>query len=163
MTDQSFTTSFLVDKAPEEVYAAINDPRAWWAGDIEGSTDRLGGEFTYRYEDLHASRQRITELKPNERVAWLIVEGGPTFTDDRNEWPGTTIIFEISRADDQTQVRFTHVGLVPHLECYEACSGAWGHYVNESLRAFIGQVNWRKSDAMSEQIHSSAIRPSATR
>jgi hypothetical protein len=137
MTDQSFTTSFLVDKSPEEVYAAINDPRAWWDGEIEGSTDTLGAEFTYRYEDMHFSRQRITELRPSEKVAWLVVEGGPAFTEDRNEWPGTTIVFELARAGDKTEVRFTHVGLVPHLECYEACSGAWSHYVNDSLRNFI--------------------------
>lgn len=43
------------DKTAEEVYAAINDPRAWWDGEFEGSTDQLGAEFIYRYQDMHAS------------------------------------------------------------------------------------------------------------
>jgi hypothetical protein len=137
VTDQSYTTSFLVDKTPEDVYAAITDPRAWWDGEIEGSTDELGGEFTYRYDDLHFSRQRVTELAPGRKVAWLVVEGGPAFTEERDEWPGTTIVFEISESGDQTELRFTHLGLVPPLECFEACAGAWGHYVNDSLREYI--------------------------
>lgn len=31
------------DKTAVEVYAAINDPRAWWDGEFEGSTDQVGG------------------------------------------------------------------------------------------------------------------------
>jgi len=137
MTDQSYTTSFRVDTTPEDVYAAITDPRSWWEGEIEGSTDELGGEFTYRYDDLHFSRQRVTQLVPNTKVAWLVVEGGPAFTEKRDEWPGTTIVFEISEAADQTELRFTHLGLAPRLECFEACAGAWSHYVNDSLREHV--------------------------
>ncbi len=137
MTDQSYTTTFRVDKSPEDVFAAINDPRSWWEGEIEGPTDELGGEFTYRYENLHFSRQRVAELSPGRKVAWLILEGGPAFTDEREEWPGTTIVFEIAESAGETEVRFTHVGLVPQLECFEACSGAWRHYVGDSLHEFI--------------------------
>ena|SRR5438477_4512571 len=132
-----YTTTFLVDQSPAEVIDAINDVRGWWSGEIEGSTDKLGGEFTYRYEDLHYSKQRITELVPDRKVTWLVVEGGPTFTRDQDEWPGTTISFEVARAGDQTEVRFTHRGLVPAYECFDACSSAWGSYVNGSLRKLI--------------------------
>lgn len=48
MSDENFTTSFLVDQSPREVFDAIADVRAWWkGGKIEGRTDTLGGEFTY--------------------------------------------------------------------------------------------------------------------
>ena len=137
MTDHSYTTSFRVDETPQDVYAAINDPRSWWEGQFEGPTDELGGEFTYRYENLHFSRQRVTELSPGTKVAWLVVEGGPAFTDEQDEWPGTTIVFELAELGSGTEVRFTHLGLVPQLECFDACSSAWGHYVSDSLRTFI--------------------------
>jgi len=137
MTENSYTTRFRVHATPEAVYAVINNPRAWWDGEFEGSTDSVGDEFTYRYEDKHASRQRVDSLIPNEQVSWLIVEGGPTFVQTGNEWAGTTIVFDIAPAGDETEVRFTHLGLVPQFECYEACSGAWSHYVNDSLRRFI--------------------------
>jgi len=48
MRRQSFNSRFLVDRSPEEVFAAINDVRAWWSGEIEGDSGKLGDEFTYR-------------------------------------------------------------------------------------------------------------------
>ncbi len=40
--DQNYTTNFVVDQTPEEVFAAINNVRGWWSGEIEGSTDNIG-------------------------------------------------------------------------------------------------------------------------
>ena len=73
------------------------------------------------------------------------------FVKDKTEWKGTDIVFEITKKDDKTELRFTHVGLVPAIECYGDCSGAWGFYINDSLRSLIttgeGQPN-RKECSM---------------
>jgi hypothetical protein len=58
-----------VDESPEQVFAAINNVRGWWSGEIDGPTDKLGGEFTYRYQDLHCSTQKITELVPGSKLS----------------------------------------------------------------------------------------------
>ncbi len=137
MSDQDYTTSFTVDQTPEGVFAAINNVRGWWTGDIEGGTDKLGDEFTYRYEDLHYSKQRVIELIPGEKVVWLVTEADITFVEDKSEWKGTKPTFEIAKKGDKTEVRFTHVGLVPQIECYNSCSDAWGFYIKSSLRNFI--------------------------
>jgi len=137
MNSQNFTTSFTVDQTPEEAFAAINNVRGWWTGDIEGGTDKLGDEFTYRYQDIHYSKQRLTELVPARKVAWTVLDSHLSFVEDKSEWNGTTIVFEIARRGDQTEVRFTHRGLVPEGECYDACSSAWGSYINGSLRGLI--------------------------
>jgi hypothetical protein len=145
MNDQSLAITFTVDQTPEEAFAAINNVRGWWSGNIEGNTDKLGEEWTYRYKDIHYSKQRITELIPGKKVVWLVEDGYLNFVEDKTEWKGTKITFEISKKGDKTEVRFTHVGLVPQYECFNACSDAWGSYINGSLRSLItagkGQPN----------------------
>ena len=147
MDAQSFRTSFTVDQSPKEVFDAINNVRGWWSGEIDGRTDALGAEFTYGYKDVHRSTQKITELVPGRKIVWHVSEAQLNFVKDKDEWNGTEIVFEISRKKGKTEVRFTHVGLVPAFECYGGCSGAWGFYVDDSLRTLIttgkGQPNQR--------------------
>ena len=137
MCADNFTTTFLVDQSPTEVFDAIANVHGWWSGNIEGVTDLLGAQFTYRYRDIHYSKQEITEFVPAQRVTWQIVDSSLNFTSDPNEWTGTEIEFEISDRNGQTEVRFTHKGLVPALECFKDCSDAWSYYVNDSLRPLI--------------------------
>jgi activator of Hsp90 ATPase-like protein len=137
MTNQDFTTSLLVDQSPQEVFDAINNVRGWWSGELDGSTDRLGAEFKYSYKDMHCTIQKITEFVPGKKVVWHVVESHINFAKDKGEWNGTDIVFEISKKDGKTELRFTHVGLIPAFECYGDCSGAWGFYIKDSLRNLI--------------------------
>jgi hypothetical protein len=137
MTEQNLTATFTVDQTPEEAFAAINDVRGWWSGEIDGGTDKLGDEFTYRYKDVHYSKQRITELIPGKKVVWHVLDSYLKFVEDKTEWNGTNVIFEIAKKGAKTEVRFTHVGLVPEVECFNACSSAWGFYITGSLRSLI--------------------------
>jgi len=141
MTKQNLTHAFTVHKTSDEAFAAINDVRAWWSGDIDGVTDQLGAEWTYRYKDMHYSKQRIVELIPGKKVVWLVVDSYLSFVKDKTEWNGTTITFDIAAKGDGTAVTFTHVGLAPDVECYEACSDAWGSYIKGSLRNLIATGN----------------------
>jgi hypothetical protein len=137
VSKQDYTTSFTVDQSPEEVFAAVNNVHGWWSGKIDGRTDKLGADFTYRYQDLHRTSQKITEFVPGKKVVWHVVNSKINFVKDKDEWNGTDIVFEIAKKDDKTELRFTHVGLVPAIECYGKCAGAWGYYINESLRGLI--------------------------
>ena len=137
MMKQGFTSSFSVDQTPQEAFAAINNVRGWWSGQIEGDTDKLGAEFTYRYKDVHLSKQKITELIPSKKVVWRVLDSNLSFAKDKREWNGTDIVFDISEKEGKTEVRFTHVGLVPEYECYGSCSNAWGMLVNGNLRKLI--------------------------
>jgi hypothetical protein len=139
MTDDNLTITFTVDRTPQEAFAAITNVRGWWSGDIDGPTDKLGAEFTYRYQDIHRSTQRITELVPGKRIAWHVVDGYLNFVDDPTEWTGTDITFDIDATGEGTRVRFTHVGLAPQQPCYENCSAAWRYYVGASLRGLINE------------------------
>jgi hypothetical protein len=133
----SYTTTFTVDQTPDDVFAAILNVRGWWTGDIDGDTEKIGDQFTYRYEDLHRSTQQVTEVVPARRVVWRVLDSYLTFVEDKNEWAGTDLTFDIAAQGNQTELRFTHVGLVPEGECFDSCSNAWSFYINSSLRSLI--------------------------
>ncbi len=132
-----FSTAFTVKATPARVFAAINDVRGWWTGEVEGVTDRPGAEFSYRHGDLHYSRQKIAEMTPDKRVAWKVTDAKLTFVAAQIEWVGSEIVFEIIPKGEETDLRFTHVGLTPACECYEGCSRGWTYFVDGSLRRFI--------------------------
>jgi uncharacterized protein YndB with AHSA1/START domain len=137
MTSPNFHSTLTLSQSPEEVFAAIINPKKWWTGDIDGSAAQVGDEFSYRYGDVHYSKQKITELVPGHKVVWHVVDSRLSGSEDPTEWTGTDIVFEIGQPDGQTELRFSHLGLVPGLECFDSCSSAWGFYVNGSLRRLI--------------------------
>jgi uncharacterized protein YndB with AHSA1/START domain len=142
-----YTKAFTVAASPAQVYAAINNVRGWWSEDIEGATDKLGATFTFRYKNTHRSVHEIHELVPGQRVVWHITEADIHFVKDTTEWTGTDIVFAIHKRNDKTELRFTHVGLVPEIECYGDCSGAWSFYLdslNKLITTGTGEPNHKE-------------------
>jgi hypothetical protein len=144
MKTHNFTTTLLVDQSPKEVFNAVNKPQNWWSGEIEGSSAQLNDEFSYRYKDIHFSKQRVVEMIPNQKVVWLVTDSSLNYTEDVNEWTGTKISFEITEKDGKTELRFSHIGLVPEIECFDSCSGAWTQLVRQSLASLITSGQGRK-------------------
>lgn len=137
MNDQNYTTAFAVDQSPAEVFAAINNVRAWWSEEIDGNTDKPGSVYYYHFKDIHRCTIKVTELVSNKKVVWHVLHNDFNFIKDKTEWNDTDIVFEIEEKGGQTELHFTHVGLAPSHECYEVCSDAWGTYINGSLRDLI--------------------------
>lgn len=136
MPNQDFTTHFSIAQTPEAVFRAIVQVGGWWSRQVSGSTDKVGEEFEYRYEDAHRCRIRVTELVPARRVAWHVMENEFSFIADKTEWVGTDIVFDIDGTPQGARVTFTHRGLDPRDECFEVCVAGWGIAMN-SLRALI--------------------------
>ena len=156
MSTSDFTTTIIVDQTPEEVFSAINDVRGWWSEEIEGATDQLNDEFRYHYKDVHICRMRLIEVIPNKRVVWLVLENYFNFTQDKSEWVGTKIIFDISEKDGKTHMQFTHQGLIPAYECYDICQNAWSNYIHNSLGSLIrtgkGEPNGKETPRTEDEI-----------
>ena len=144
MTKQDFTTTLVVDQTPTQVFNAINNPQAWWSGEIKGSTDKLNDEFTYSYREFHFSEQRIVDMIPDQKVVWLVTKSKINYAEDKSEWTDTKISFEISEQDNKTQLRFTHLGLVPEIECFDSCSNSWSQLIQQSLFSLITTGKSRK-------------------
>ena len=137
MNKQDFSTAFLVSKPVKEVFEAINNVTGWWTENLKGSSKKLDDEFEVQFGDVHYSKQKLTDVIPGKKISWLVTDSKLNFIKDESEWTGTRIIFEVTEQGDKTQVRFTQIGLVPEVECYNACSNAWNDYLHGSLRKLI--------------------------
>lgn len=134
---QSFSTTILVDQTPQEVFNAVTNVRGWWSEAIEGSTSQLNDVFIYHFKDVHFSKIKLIEVIPGKKVVWHVLDNRFTFTKDSTEWTGTKMSFEIAQKGKQTELRFTHIGLVPDYECYGVCKEGWSNYIDGSLRNLI--------------------------
>jgi uncharacterized protein YndB with AHSA1/START domain len=134
---KDFTTTFLVDQTPREVFHAITNVRGWWSEDVEGATSQLNDEFVYHYKDIHSCKMKVIEVIPDKSVVWLVTYNHFNFVKVQNEWTGTKVRFNISQEGNKTRLLFTHEGLVLTFECYDVCSPAWTDYVQGSLLPLI--------------------------
>ena len=133
MKEQDYHICITVPATAQEAFDGINSVSKWWTENVEGRSEKPGDEFTVRFGDVHVSTQKLVEIIPDEKVVWLVTHSRLNFIEDKQEWTNTKISFDISRQGDGTQIDFTHVGLVPKVECYGACTKAWDYYIAGSL------------------------------
>jgi hypothetical protein len=133
METQDFTTTITVNATAPDVFEKINEVEKWWTENLEGNTKKLDDEFTVSFGDVHMSKQKLVEVIPGKKVVWLVTDSKLNFVADTEEWINTRISFEVDKFHNQTRVKFTHSGLTPSVECYNACTNAWTYYINDSL------------------------------
>jgi hypothetical protein len=136
--DQSYSATIEVVLSPADVFAHVNDVSKWWTKDFEGQSTKLNDEFIIEHPGAHYSKQKLVELIPGKKVAWLVTESCLNWLEkNKGEWTNTKMVFEINPKGDSTKLGFTHQGLVPELECYSRCSQGWDIVVKEGLYGFM--------------------------
>jgi hypothetical protein len=129
----SYHVRLTVEATPHEVFDRVTSVSRWWNRSVDGASTKQDDVFTVRFEDLHVSTQKLIEVVPDRKVVWLVTDATLSFLADKHEWRNTTIRFELSTDGNRTHLDFTHVGLVPGIECYRACTKGWDHYIKTSL------------------------------
>lgn len=137
MKNQDYKISFTVDVPLHEVFQKINRVTDWWTDELKGYSEKVNDVFTVQFGDIHLSTQKVTELIPDKKVVWLVTDSKLTFVEKQQEWTNTQIVFELSQSNNQTHVDFTHIGLVPEVQCYDGCSKGWDYYINGSLFKYL--------------------------
>jgi hypothetical protein len=149
MKPQDFSTTILIQQNREDVFNAVNNVNDWWDKNIVGTTTKLNGTFIHQAGNIHTCKLKVVELIPGQKVAWLVMANYFNFTKNSHEWEGSRIQFDISKTNFKTQLRFTHFGLTPELECYDHCAEEWEHYIQQRLSKLISKAKTpaRKEEA----------------
>jgi hypothetical protein len=132
--NKDYTFVFESTQSPESIFDTLLNVRKWWSGlygeEINGSNKKLNDVFTFNAGGgAHFSKQQLIELVPGKRIVWEVTESNLSFLNKTDEWTSSKISFDISTKGKKTLVTFLHQGLVPQIECYESCSGAWSQYL----------------------------------
>lgn len=138
MKKNDYHTTIKVNASPEEVMKKISQVNLWWAKDFKGKAEKPGDTFTIHFGETYVDF-KINELVPNKKVVWNVTDCNLHWIDNKKEWKNTEVIFEISGRGRTTEINFTHIGLVPGVECYNDCEVGWNGYITGSLVKFINE------------------------
>jgi hypothetical protein len=148
MANQNYSTRVEVSKSGREVFNHVNDVSKWWVREVvgtstefEGKSSNLNDEFILRHGDVHYSKHRLVEVIPGKKIVWLATESKLNWIkENKEEWTGTKMIFEMVPVGEKTNLIFTHDGLIPQLECYGHCVHFWDRVINDWLYNFMVQA-----------------------
>ena len=138
-TTAKYITSIEVVKSLEVVFNhLLHDVAKFWPEDFEGESSKLNDEFIFRSgEGSHYSKNKVIELVPNKKVAWLVTES--IRKTDNFDWTGTKMIFELTPKGDHTLIEFTYDGIILEGE-YDRLVQICDVVVKEMLYRFINNV-----------------------
>jgi len=137
MPHTNYSSVIKTNKTANEVYNAINNVNLWWTENIEGGSKKLNDEFIVSFGETYI-KLKVIELVNNYKVVWLVTDCFKHFLNNKKEWVGTKICFDIANQDNEvTNLVFTHIGLIDPLECYLICCDAWNGYLQGSLKSLI--------------------------
>jgi hypothetical protein len=134
-----FKKTIILQATKKSVYHALtNSITKWWTEMFEGSSNEQGETFTISFGTNVFKTLKVEELIPNNKVAWYVTDSLIDIPElkNRTEWINTKIVWEIATQDDKTELRLTHFGLTPQIECYNICEAGW-HNFTDSLSEFI--------------------------
>ena len=137
MENQDYQATIAVSQTAHEAFTAINNVSNWWTENLKGHSEKLNDVFTVDFGDNNFVTHKLIEVIPDKKVMWLVTDCYLSWFNDKTEWNDTKMSFEISTKGNSTEINFTHVGLVPEVECYDMCVKGWDQYVKGSLFKLI--------------------------
>jgi len=132
MKNQDYHTTLTVKTTAVAAFNGINNIPGWWSTNFEGCSEKTGDVFTVRFGETFITL-KIVELIPYKKIGWHVIDCYKHWLKNKKEWQDTTMTWEIVEKNNATQISFTHFGLVPGIECFEACEKAWKFYIEGSL------------------------------
>ena len=121
-----------ITASPEDVTTALTTVpglAGWWTDDTQGD-ESVGGVLRFHFPVAGGGfDMKVLDVEPGKLVRWEVVDGP-------EEWIGTHVSFELSKADEYTIVLFRHEGWKEPVEFMYHCSTKWGSYLL-SLKKYV--------------------------
>lgn len=135
---RDYQVTITANISAEEAFRKIKQVSQWWTKGISGEANQLGDRFTMRSRETFVDLE-VVELEPNTRIVWEVTDCYLHWIKDKTEWKGTRILWQIASKNGTTEVRMTHMGLFPGVECYDVCKTGWDFHVTRSLHKFLAE------------------------
>ncbi len=132
MKKEDYHNSITVSVPVKTAFEKITLVSEWWTKSFEGSSENPGDTFSVRFGKTFVDFKTI-EVIPRKKIIWQVTDCNLDWIEDKTEWKGTKLIWEISEEKGKTAINMTHEGLVPEAECYNDCRKGWNFYVEKSL------------------------------
>jgi len=133
---KNFHRIITVNATAKEAFEKIAKVGDWWAKSFTGNALNVDDTFKIEFGTTRVNF-KITEAIPDQKIVWYVTDSHLPWLKEKTEWTNTKVVFEISPENNSTKIDFTHVGLVPGIECYENCERGWTRFVTISLPKFI--------------------------
>ena len=137
MEKKNFHSTITVDAPASEAIKKISNIPEWWGITFTGSSEKQNDKFTVKMSGDSFFNFTVIELIPSKRVVWLVTDCNMPWYSDKKEWTNTKLIFDITENNGVTELKFTHEGLTPEVECYKDCESGWTHWIKTSLLSYF--------------------------
>ena len=137
MEKKSYQSSISANINASEVIKKISRIPEWWGVSFSGSSEKENDTFTVKMTGDSFFDFTVAELIPGKRVVWLVNDCNMPWYSDKKEWANTKLIFDLIENDEVTELKFTHEGLTPEIECYHDCETGWTHWIKTSLFSYL--------------------------
>jgi len=115
----------LIDAPIETVYNNITTQDGlsqWWIADCTVQPE-LGFINEFRVEGIGSNRMKVVNLKSNQNVTWECLN-------DKDDWTGTHVSFELSTRGSLTCLNFRHIGYKEQNEIFATCNYHWARHLS---------------------------------
>lgn len=136
MKKENFHLSVAVNATAKEALKNISQVSEWWAKNFEGRAEKLNDIFIVQFGKTFVTF-KIVEVVSGKKIVWEVIDCYLHWLQNKKEWDGTRIEWKVSTTNDITTIDFTHIGLVPAIECFNDCVAGWTGHVTESLFKLI--------------------------
>lgn len=143
MENKNYHRTITVNTSAHDAMKKIGQVNLWWKKNFTGSTEKPNDRFTVPFGELNGETSFVdfvvSEIIPEKKAVWKVTNCYLPWFKDKKEWNDTEVVFELSEENGKTKINFTHIGLVPEVECYSACEQGWNGHITKDLMNFINE------------------------